>query len=170
MITEQEWALFGQRVSVGTRVQWRHGDLVLEGVLLENYPHAERARHAENPDLNIDTLNVRFDDDGAIDPILARYERFWVWDDWYGFDDIVMGDEGDLPARRTNWVHHVDYYTDGSIGIDRYGQVEPRVYRPTAASAQRLMGATLQWSYRPVNVQIADRIRNRAFAPMRRFS
>jgi hypothetical protein len=71
---------------------------------------------------------------------------------------------------RTNWVHHVDYYDDGSIGIDRRGSETPRVYIPTQASLRRLERATLLWTHFAPRMWIDPKhLRNRAMAPMRRY-
>jgi hypothetical protein len=93
MRTEEEWAKFAQHVQVGNRIQYNYGDVVLEGVLLENYPHAEieicKQDHSSHGPY--DLLQVKFDD-GHVGPILANYEYFWHDEDrcWYLFDDIMM--------------------------------------------------------------------------------
>jgi len=94
MITEQEWAKFGQHVKVGSRFQFRCGSVICEGVLVENYPHAEKESNKNYPEQNIDMLRVLYDD-GDRTPILARYEYFQVEGDesWYRFDDILMFEE-----------------------------------------------------------------------------
>lgn len=103
MRTETEWAIFAKHVPVGTRVQWRNGDQSYDGTLLENYPHTERAKNANDPASNIDLLDVRFDDTpNEIEHILANYEYFWVWDQWMRFDDILMEDDESLPEYLTN--------------------------------------------------------------------
>lgn len=98
MRTEQEWQKFGQHVKVGDRVQWHMDDMTHEGVLLENYPHDERAREANDLSACIDLLMVKFDD-GEESSILANYEYFQVQGDetWWTFDDILMFDDAPLP-------------------------------------------------------------------------
>lgn len=101
MRTEQEWQKFGQRVKVGDRVKWVYGEETYEGVLMENYPHTERAREARDLSACIDLLMVKFDD-GEEGSILARYEYFQVQGDetWYRFDDILSFDDEPLPFER----------------------------------------------------------------------
>lgn len=96
MRTEAEWAKFAKYVPVGARVQFRGYGHVLNGVLLENYPHHQREH---DKDATHDCLQVKFDR-GEIDDILADYEYFRVSnasypddDTWYRFDDIMMFDD-----------------------------------------------------------------------------
>lgn len=91
MITEEQWAKFAKHVKVGDRVQYRNDDMILNGTLLENYPHAEKARNKEDAAWVVDLLEVKFEN-GETGPILAQYEYFWMEDDqtWYRFDDILM--------------------------------------------------------------------------------
>lgn len=93
MRTEQEWAKFGKYVQVGNRVQYRNDDVIINGSLLENYPHYQRS-HDQSP--TFDTLRVQFEDFPASpDDILVDYEYFWHEEDqvWYRFDDIMMFDD-----------------------------------------------------------------------------
>jgi len=100
MRTEQEWAVFAKYVAVGARIKWTYGEggesYEYEGVLLENYPHTEKATAVEAPFTHVDLLQVRFAA-GDIFPILANYADFWIeaWDGWYRFGDILMGEDED---------------------------------------------------------------------------
>ena len=100
MRTEQEWAKFAQHVKVGDRVKWVYGEDSYEGVLLENYPHAERARESADLSACIDLLVIKYDD-GEEASILANYEYFQVRGDetWYRFDDILSFDDEPLPFQ-----------------------------------------------------------------------
>lgn len=71
--------------------------------------------------------------------------------------------------HRCNWVHHVDFYTNGTVGIERRGQETARVYQPTPASLIRLERATLMWRYYgATKQQLTEGLKTRAIAPMRR--
>lgn len=91
--------------------------------------------------------------------------------DWEG--DAYEGRHAPKPVTpRINWVHHVDFYHDGSVGIDRYGQ-EVRVYQVTETSKRRLENTIngLSWSWRPptkLDVNFST-LKNRALAPMRHY-
>lgn len=91
--------------------------------------------------------------------------------DWEG--EGYEGRHAPKYPPRGNWVHHVDFYHDGTIGIDRYGQ-DVRLYDPTETSKRRLKNTIdrLCWSWRPPTKidPIHEIVSNRAMAPMRRFS
>lgn len=70
-----------------------------------------------------------------------------------------------------SWVHHVEYYENGAIGIDRsMGQLPIRLYTPTPSSMNRLEWATGMWTRWPASRQDASNLKYRAMAPMRRYT
>ncbi len=129
MRTESEWAIFAKHVPVGTRFKFLFEGTILEGAILENYPHIQRSTFALE-EIDIDMLQAQFDDYPEPMAILANYEHFWIWDGWYTFDDILMGDSDPQPGfNQLGWEASC-----ADLFWDRFNEIAlHETYMPNAA-------------------------------------